>query len=1168
MQISDRRAVAVFSLVLALLTAWIPVHAERKTDAGPKIGFFTEELRYGDAWKRFGLYSTLKENGMTGHAVNTMAWVFGRISEERIFRELARYHAVIISLDRGFRTADYAGTTRNYRNALRRYLETGGNVLLIPQNGEYRQDHRPEIFNLMFGEYGIRMLREGITDPANHFSYQGHPFLSVRKPKAPSYLTFFRTGNIAGSPMTEGVKKLYFPEWGCGGMWGTMGLSLSKDWIPVVRGEKTARSFITTAETSKNSLFVKAGTLKSEPVLAAYRTYGKGKIAVISCNLMHLTLNAHACDWPAVWEKNGDGKTKSDGTRFLLNTLKFLSGDALANPEIGLYREQTASAAGPARPVNFDRVSFAPPQNCVKGLIGIHSAFSDGKGTVAEYAAAAKRAGYQFLAFTESLEKLTPEKYAALRKACAAVSDHTFYACPGIEFSEANGLRWAFWGEDVIFPEDNIFLGAKDRVNWWGLYNASCNRRPSALLNYDRLHELGDASNLWWYFRVPVKVCRNGRVLARNLNEYLFALNDIRGQGNMVFNGIYAPEKLAEEASACGWNLVYGDVGKAREWLNTKNIFNCGGGYASEGPVIHLWQGINAANAADYAVQQDRQRVRLKLAVSSPAGIREVKVHDGTRGLFRRFDGGGKKQFSAEFDALHDRVHHLVLEVTDRNGRSAVSPEVLIQNPYYAITRCTDNLNLLGYSTLLMHPPCHQVPVLRDFEDTYSARLDMNKKDLAPVAGIDTGVPFLFKPCAELNISISTEKGDQPGGSNQLDELNAVLQRYPVNSNEISILTQDSKRRVRTDKRHRPDRRMTYTYYSFFPLGEGQPIADIKHTAYLMRSRIRPSSKAVRPWLAEDDYRGGLMYHRISLKFKRDAVLKGEVPIRLISLFSGSKYYSEERGFHDRFAVETPEGVTEGPACIARSGELKNGGFATLLSSNSARRIMVLPQSGSMRPKFQLAKNGTLVIGFGSHGQKIKAGEEVTFFLAVCTCTDPQNTAEFCRKLAERLNRPPVNAVMKTGKVISTPGFLSFDADGGEVEAELGAIPLICDWPFAIHGVEDNGTAAYYSKERGIFTFVPVQDNTMYFQMPLEKPASFWAGNLFTASNRSLKLTPVLYGTAKPFMEISNSADREIRAEIVSPRHAPVYGGKRFSVSIPAGTVRRIPLAGAEGKLP
>ena len=1153
-QLSQKFAL-MFGLCLSCLA--LPIRA---ADTTPKIGFFTEELRYGDAWKRFGLYDTLKQNEMTGNAVNTMSWIFGSVPEETIFQELCKYHAVILSLDRGYRSVNYAETTKPYQSALRHYLELGGNLLLVSQNGEYRQDRRPEIFNLMFAPYGIKMLREGITDYANQYSCQGHPFLSVPAKETPAYLRFFRTTNIVNSPMTKDVKALYFPEWGCGGMWGTMGLELSHDWTVVVRGEKTAKSYMTSTESSKNSLMEKEGALTSEPALAAYRSYGKGKLAVISCNLMHLTINAHACDWPAVWEKNGDGLTKSDGTRLLMNTFRFLSQDALKNPKLGLYLESETVQAASEKPLNFDSSAFPSGVASTKGLIGIHSAFSDGTGTVAEYKKAAQKAGYSFVAFTESLEKLTKEKYQILKKECASVSDASFYACPGIEFSDANGLRWAFWGEDVIFPEDNVFSGSRDKVNWWGLYASSCNRRPSALLTYDRLHELGDPSNLWWYFRIPVKVCRNGKVLMRDLKEYLFALNDIRGQGNIIYNGIYSPEKLAAESLACGWNQVYGSMENVREWLNTKNIFNNGLGYSTEGPSILLWSAINGVNVMDYASREGWQRVRVKFEASSDSGIQDVKIWDGTRGLFRRFDGKGWKHFSAEFEASHDHVHHLVLEVTDLDGKRAVSPEVLIQNPYYAITRCTDNLNLLGYSTLQLHPTCHQVPAMRDFEDTYSARLDMHKKDLTPIAGIDTGVPFLFKPCADLNISIFTDEGNQMGGNNQLDEYNAILQRYPVNSNEISVLTQDSQKRVHTGKRHRPEKRQTYTYYSFFPVGEDQPIAEIRHTTWLMRSRITPSLRFTKPWLAEDDYRGGMMYHRITLVFRKDVTLKGEIPIRLMSMNSMSEYYTKQRGFWDRFAAETTKGLEESAVGTARNGTLKNGGFATVLSTNSTRRVVVLTSSESMPPEYSLDANGTLHLGFGKDGQKIRKGDEVTFFLAVCCCVGTPNTAASCQALAAQLMQPP-KALLKTGKQLTASGFLAFEADKGEVAAELPQAPMICDWPFTVKGIADNGTAAYYDANgRRKFTFAPVHNQTMYFQMPLEKTASFWAGNLFTASDAMLKLTPVLYGTEKAFLEVHNPADHKISAMVRSPEHAPMYGGQQFSVTVPPGQSIRIPL--------
>ena len=1123
----------------------------------PKIGFFSEEFRCGDAWKKFGLYQELKQDGMTGNAVNSMQWIYGKVSEQNIYKSLSQYHAVVISLDRGYRSVDYKKTTMPFRAALKKYLDNGGGVLLVPQNGEYIQDRRPEIFNIMFGEYGIKMLREGINDPANEFFYQGHPFLSVSKPTAPAYLNFFKTKNIQKSPVTKDVHALFFPQWGCGGMWGTMGLELSKDWQVAVRGEKTARSYIYDPVAAKNNLLATPGQIKSEPVLAATRTHGKGRLAVISCNLMHLTINAHACDWPAVFEKNGDGKTASDGQRLLLNTLHYLAASGMKNPALGTYQEKTVKEELNHNPLNFDRVPFRKADTHSKGVIGIHSSYSDGNGSVAEYAAAARKAGLQFIVFTESLEKLTAGSYAKLKNDCKKYSTEELYVCPGIEFSDVSGLRWAFWGEDILYPKPDVLNADKTRVEWWGLYAASCNRRPSAVLNYDLLHKIGDPSNLWWYFRVPVKVRRKGQGGKADLKEYLFTLQDLREMGCFVFNGIYAPENLADEVRTGGCNVVSGNVAKAKNWLNTKNIFDCNDGYFSEGPLVLQWQGINAKAAFDFGVRRGWQRVRMKFAVSSPDGIKDVKVWDGTNGLFRRFEGNGKKEFSQEFEAVHDQTHHLVLEVTDMQGRRAVSAEQRVINPFYAMTRCSDNMNHLGYSTFLMHPAQHEIPSLRQFEDIYSCRKDMIDCKRTTIAGIDSGVPFIFMPVADVRFNILTTTGDQFGGSNRLDDFNAVLARYPVNSAGISILQQNSTHRVNTKKRHKPTRRIPYCMYSFFPISGPQPIVDIEHTAYLFRSRIIPSWRFTKSWIAAKNYQGGLMLHEITFHFKKDITLNGKVPLQLVSIAPGSSYFSAERGYWNTLCAETPGQVIQEPMGTHYSGEIRNEGFLTVLSEISDRRIVLMPSSKDLQPVFSAEKNGTVVLGLGKDGQKIRKGQKISVILAVAAVTAEKNDAAFCRRLADSVFHAPKWKMIR-GKLEIRTGFTAVQAENGEAEWIMQPVFQICDLPFVVSGIQNNGAAAYCERNKdNKFVFAPVFQDKMYFQHPADANTRLWAGNVFLASNPALKLTLVIDGQSpkkRPFLEIHNPADRPCKAEIYSPAGTPVFGGTRFSVSIPSGS--------------
>ena len=66
---------------------------------------------------------------------------------------------------------------------------------------------------------------------------------------------------------------------------------------------------------------------------------------------------------------------------------------------------------------------------------------------------------------------------------------------------------------------------------------------------------------------------------------------------------------------------------------------------------------------------------------------------------------------------------------------------------------------------------------------------------------------------------------------------------------------------------------------------------------------------------------------------------------------------------------------------------------------------------------------------------------------------------------------------------------------------------------------------------------------------------------VFVAQDERVKLTLVRLGQApgkKPFLEVHNPTDEPITAEVHSPAHAPLFGGFRQTVEIPAGDSIRI----------
>ena len=72
----------------------------------------------------------------------------------------------------------------------------------------------------------------------------------------------------------------------------------------------------------------------------------------------------------------------------------------------------------------------------------MHSAYSDGQGTVAEYAKAARGAGYSLLVFTENFEKLPRKQWEALVADCQKNSTANFICMPGWEIKDPDGNRF------------------------------------------------------------------------------------------------------------------------------------------------------------------------------------------------------------------------------------------------------------------------------------------------------------------------------------------------------------------------------------------------------------------------------------------------------------------------------------------------------------------------------------------------------------------------------------------------------------------------------------------------------------------------------------------------------------------------------------------------------
>lgn len=91
-----------------------------------------------------------------------------------------------------------------------------------------------------------------------------------------------------------------------------------------------------------------------------------------------------------------------------------------------------------------DGDKFGEPVAGIRGIFGAHTSYTDGRARVAHYVKGTKAAGFSVFVFTDPLETLTAETLGKLKADCAAASDDSFYACPGIEFTDDIGAAGCF----------------------------------------------------------------------------------------------------------------------------------------------------------------------------------------------------------------------------------------------------------------------------------------------------------------------------------------------------------------------------------------------------------------------------------------------------------------------------------------------------------------------------------------------------------------------------------------------------------------------------------------------------------------------------------------------------------------------------------------------------
>ena len=609
---------------------------------------------------------------------------------------LQKFNVVVLGVEgeSGQKPFSSAGLER-LRDLLKDYVSSGGGLFVTRTPGwTYGRDI--DRTNVLLAPFGAKILNEQVSDAT-------HSFTNLTD------VTFFWTGNIkSGHAVTRGVRGIFYPDYfnrknlsAAGYSDFTSPVKTSENWEVLVSAMETAVSM----ELQKSAVPeppVPGSFLKSAPLLAV-REWGKGRIAVLPVATTIFWHDAEHIFWNRGATASGKINGRPGDSRQLIVNLF----DWLRTPSANRFGGWTARPRTNVPDVGFRQIDWDKPvfkgkllARNNKGLIGLQSSLSVGKSSPEEMISAARRAGYDFAAFTEELDKMTREKFEKLKKICAAACDKDFQVYPGFSYRDESGNLWTVFSDKLFWPEKSWF--SRKYPGRLIENNASTRAWGWPPVIWTEAGKNPERSHLQGNFNTYAAITyRHGKMTDESLADMERLLKSSYVFSPVVVHFVHTPQEVLQAGKAAWQTCVRWNNQRAIEGLTGVGFGAVSGGnplyirpsYVTRGPIIEDFRIFNFGISDLSIPGNDRWRMRLE--ISSSAGLKEVLIRDAGRGIFRRFLPQGRKHFEIQTDGWHDQQRIFLVEAVDKNGNRAVSWRVPTHVQENNFLRCSDNFNTM-----------------------------------------------------------------------------------------------------------------------------------------------------------------------------------------------------------------------------------------------------------------------------------------------------------------------------------------------------------------------------------------------------------------------------------------------------------------------------------------
>jgi hypothetical protein len=601
----------------------------------------------------------------------------------------------------GWRSGPHLLTVRANQETLHRYVADGGSLFIVPALEEIGT-RTTESLQLLFKPYGLTTECAVVRDPAH--TYEAAKVLKVFP------IDYGWTEQLAAHPVTDGVKRIYYPSY-CT-RWDDNYTTIplfptDPAWIRLAQSMPGAQSAWLRGTIYDPSAKWIPAPGRENPALLVARSYGKGRLAVTGISPFHLFYltysktgafaEANFVRVDGIAMDKGDGTTPSDLHRLLDNLYRWLAQGSLAAGMGGFDSEkgvQLAEAAGIDKETILADVwaegdpATQGPVRPMRILVGAHSAMSDGAGTPAEWAQAAKAAGYDVVCFTEALDRTDIADWPRFVAACALASDATVTLLPGLDMGTDLGDRFLIVGHTGpvrthlltddrkrLFWTGHMLLGMGDVLPIAARPGWLATKREKGALPPDLYSHCPG---------VAIATYRDGRQVDDGLPAYKWLTDNASLPIPAAIHELYAPAELHRAVTAGLQNYVNADTAAHAAFYFRQGHASFGGNparrYVSSGPRI-----------ASYAIDNWRSPTwKISLTAHAAQPITAVTARD-QYGVYRQFRPNATTAAVAWSGNLAIQRWFLT-EVTDAAGGTAyLSP--LRTLPRLSTIRCMDRQN-------------------------------------------------------------------------------------------------------------------------------------------------------------------------------------------------------------------------------------------------------------------------------------------------------------------------------------------------------------------------------------------------------------------------------------------------------------------------------------------